>query len=332
MIEHVRLEVADSSGAGFARRSAIDLAARLGFDENDTGRLALVVTELATNLVKHGGGGELLLSRLWLDDRQGVSVLSIDRGPGIKDPREALRDGYSTVGTPGSGLGAVRRQSCTFDLYSRAAAGCVVLAQIWARPGAPALAIQVGGINVPLPGQSISGDAWEVARVGSRVSVLLADGIGHGPAAAEASRAAVAAFHDHVGAAPAEILEAIHRALRSTRGAAVAVAELDQARGLVRFAGIGNVTASIVVDGATRSLVSLYGTAGHEVRRIQEFEYGWPSGGNLVLHSDGLTSRWSFDPYPGLEKHHPGLAAAILYRDFCRQHDDTSVVILGEVA
>jgi anti-sigma regulatory factor (Ser/Thr protein kinase) len=332
MTRHLHLEVSDQSGSGFARRAAVELASRLDFDDRDSARLALVVTELATNLVKHGGGGELLLRSLRVDDRRGIGVLSLDRGPGIRDPREALQDGYSTAGTPGSGLGAVRRQSSVFDLYSRGAAGCALLSEIWCAPGPPEMAVKVGGVNVPVAGEEVSGDAWEVVRSGSRVLVLLADGIGHGAQAAAAARAAVIAFRERAGSAPAGIVEAIHRALRATRGAAVAVAELDLPSRLVRFAGIGNIAGAIVSGSTSRSLVSHYGTAGHEVRRIQEFQYPWPAGANLVLNSDGLISRWTLDAYPGLERHHPGLAAGILYRDFRRARDDTSVVIVGEAA
>ena len=333
MTRHLRLEVTDRSGTGSARRAAVEFASGLDFDDRDSGRLALVVTELATNLVKHGGGGELLLRSLRVDDRRGIGVLSLDRGPGISDPREALQDGYSTAGTPGSGLGAVRRQSSVFDLYSRGATGCALLAEVWCAPGPPEMAVRVGGVNVPIVGEDVSGDAWEVVRSGSRVLVLLADGIGHGTQAAAAARAAVDAFLERgAGTAPAGIVEEIHRALRPTRGAAVAVAELDLQSRLVRFAGIGNIAGAIVSGSTSRSLVSHHGTAGHEVRRIQEFQYAWPAGGNLVLNSDGLISRWTLDAYPGLERHHPALAAGILYRDFQRARDDTSVVIVGEAA
>ncbi|HEY2389154.1 MAG TPA: SpoIIE family protein phosphatase, partial [Candidatus Binatia bacterium] len=191
-------------------------------------------------------------------------------------------------------------------------------------------AVLSGGIHVPYPGEEVSGDAWSVSATGGRHLVLVSDGLGHGAAAAAASAVARETFRRHLDGTPESMLARVHEALRPTRGAAVAIAEIDRRRQQVRFAGIGNIMGTIVADGTTRSVVSHHGTAGHDVRRIQEFSYPWPAGATLVLHSDGLQSRWTLERYPGLAAHHPALTAAILYRDFRRERDDTSVVVLRD--
>jgi anti-sigma regulatory factor (Ser/Thr protein kinase) len=331
--EYALLRVGDGTAVGEARRTAGELASSLGLDATDAGRVALVVTEIATNVVKHAGEGELLVRGLRSAEATGVGVVALDRGPGIANVSEALRDGHSTRGTSGTGLGAIARIATRFEIFSEPGRGTAVLAQVWSAETKPASEpMEIGGVSVPYPGEIVSGDAWATRETPGTTLLMVADGLGHGTHAAAASRAAVDAFRLDRGAAPAEALERIHHALRPTRGAAVAVAAVDREKGLVRFAGIGNIAGTIVSGEKTRSVVSHHGTAGGAARRIQEFTYPWNGGDLLVLHSDGLTSRWTLAAYPGLAQRHPALIAGVLYRDHRRGRDDTTVVVLREAA
>ena len=67
---------------------------------------------------------------------------------------------------------------------------------------------------------------------------------------------------------------------------------------------------------------------GHLVLRVQSLAANCPSGSFVVLHSDGLKSRWDLSLYPGLSVRHPALIAAVLYRDFARDHDDVTVFVV----
>jgi anti-sigma regulatory factor (Ser/Thr protein kinase) len=331
-VTDLRLEVGDASGVGEARRATGHLARAVGLDDAGAGRMALIVTEAATNMVKHGGGGEFVLRSVCEERVGGIDMLALDRGPGIADLAAALRDGFSSSGTPGTGLGAMFRAASLFDIYSRSGVGTAVFARVWAeaQPATNKKGISFGAVNVPYPGESISGDAWAISNGGNRVMVMVADGLGHGPLANTAASAATATFRAHCSESVVPLLERIHLALRPTRGAAMALAEIDRGRQVLRFAGLGNIAATLFLGGTTRSLVSHHGTAGHDVRRIQEFTYPWAHGAGLVLHSDGLTSRWTLDAYPGLFERHPMLTAALLYRDFRRGRDDATVVVLRE--
>jgi hypothetical protein len=161
----------------------------------------------------------------------------------------------------------------------------------------------------------------------------VADGLGHGLLASDASSAAVRVAQQQVTEGGPRLLDRIHGALRPTRGAAVAVAELEHGRGILRYTGIGNIGGSIRSHaGAVQHLVSHAGTAGHEVRKIAEFSYRWDPGSLLVMYSDGLSSHWSLDRYPGLLSRHPSVIAGVLYRDFSRGRDDATVVVLQEAA
>jgi anti-sigma regulatory factor (Ser/Thr protein kinase) len=324
------MHVGEASQVGEARRIARAFAESLDLDATAIGKVAIVVTEAATNLVKHARGGTIVLGALDGDGTRGMSILALDRGPGIANLAECLRDGVSTAGSPGTGLGAIRRLSSLFDIYTDAA-GTALMATIGTQArGRPAALLEVGAVCVPIAGEEVSGDGWAVVQDGRLVVVV--DGLGHGPDAAAAAVAALAVVRAHPASAPAEAIDRIHDALRGTRGAAASVAALDPERRLVRFAGIGNVAGAVISDAGHRRMVSHHGILGHEVRKIQEFSYPWPEGAIVVLHSDGVTSHWDLDAHPGLARRHPMLAAGVLYRDCLRGRDDATVVVVREVA
>lgn len=317
-----------------ARRAAAELCRHAGLDEIAAGRVAIVVTEAATNLLKHGAGGEILLQRLEAGPVVGLEVLSLDRGRGIPDVRTALRDGYSTAGSTGTGLGAIGRQADVCEIYSLPGRGTALLAQVWATPARPAGpdGLRAGAAAAPRHGETVSGDGWLVARRDGVLLTLVVDGLGHGPLAAEARRQAIRIVRDSRDGGPAQIVAAVHAGLRATRGAAVAVSAIDPARGRLRFSGLGNIGAAVLADGHVRRLVSHNGTAGHYARKIEEYTYPWPAGALLVQHTDGLVSQWTLESYPGLAVRHPSLVAGVLYRDFKRGSDDVAVLVVSATA
>lgn len=328
--ESVVFAVLDPSQVGEARRASAVIAERLGFASTVAGRLALVVTEAAGNLLKHAGGGELVWRQVGTVQRPGLELLALDRGPGIADVARSLQDGYSTAGTPGTGLGAIRRMSDEFDVYSTPGHGTAVLSRIYAEGAAPAASLlQCGAVCVPKAHEEVCGDGWAMDQRADGGRVLVVDGLGHGPEAHRAARRALDVLAHEKGGAAAT-LEAAHDALRSTRGAAVAVADLDVLARRVRFAGLGNVTAAVFGAGRRHNMVSVNGTAGHGTVRARAFEYAWEPRGTLVMASDGLGTRWALDDYPGLAARDPSLIAAVLYRDHTRRRDDVTVVAVSE--
>lgn len=323
-----KIHISDESGIGESRRRAIELAQALGFDEVSAGRVAIAAAEMATNLMRHAGGGDILLS-VEAQAARGISILALDRGPGISSLSEAMRDGFSRAGTSGNGLGALQRISNRFDIHSQRGIGTAVLAQMCADSGV-SIDCTIGVLNVPHPQEIVSGDGWTMRRRHAQSTILVVDGLGHGVEAAHAAHTAQDTFHNHTSDEPAALIAAIHDALRPTRGAAAAVVHLDAQQRLVRFAGVGNLGACILAGDSVRHLVSHNGTAGHSVRRIQEFSYPWPEHALLVMHSDGLTTRWNLTHYQGLRSCHPTLIAGVLYRDFSRGRDDTIVVVVRD--
>jgi anti-sigma regulatory factor (Ser/Thr protein kinase) len=323
----ILVPVVDESQVGEARRAMAALAQKAMLDETAAGVAAVVTTEAATNLVKHAGGGEVLLRAL----EDGVEVIALDRGPGMADVSASLRDGHSTAGTQGNGLGAIRRMATTFDIYSARGQGTAVLARIRSQ-SAPRerVRLEIGAVSLPKSGESVNGDAWLFQTTARGARILLVDGLGHGPIANDAALAAVEAFRAAPGEPVEAAVETCHLALRSTRGAALAVTEVDVEAGVVRFAGVGNIAGAVWNGNQSHHTVSHNGTAGHGAIRIREFSYPWPKGAVLVLASDGLATRWTLESYPGLAARDPALVAAILYRDHSRRRDDITVVVARE--
>lgn len=339
MSHAIALSVVEPSQAGEARRKATSLAIRLGFNEVAQGKVGIVVTELANNLVKHAQDGCLLLRSLEHPGITGLEILSLDKGPGMLNVGECLRDGFSTSGTPGTGLGAIQRLSDRFEIYSIAPEGTAILSQVWANSTYLDLLqdpTEIGVVCLPKQGEEVSGDTFASQRVGDRQILMVADGLGHGPLAAQASLEAVRVFHDHTQSDPATIMTAMHAALRSTRGAAVAIADVNLQEQTVQYVGVGNIAGSLLDTGLmterSTSMVSHNGTVGFEMRKVQTFTYPWQPGNLLIMHSDGLGTRWRLDRYPGLINQHPSLIAGILYRDFNRGRDDVTVLVAREVS
>ncbi len=321
-----KLSATDSSMIGEARRVATRLAQELGFDEGERGTVALVVTEMAANLVRHAKDGVIFLRGLG-GSCGGLEVLTIDHGPGIPDVWRALEDGYSTAGTPGKGLGAIRRLSTNFDIFSQPGVGTVACAQLCTRPSQAAL--RIGVVSEPHPGETVCGDAWVVVEGRGRALLAVADGLGHGPQAAEAANLAMQVCREHAGQPPHDIMEACDRALRGSRGAALAVVELNENTRSLCYCGVGNI-GGLVFDDGSHGFANQNGIVGRFDRRAIEHTYAWPPGSVVVLWSDGLVSRVSLASYPGLAARHPSLVAGTLFRDFARGRDDATVVCVNQ--
>ena len=325
----------DPSQVGEARRAAAGVAASVQLNETDAGKFALLVTEAATNIAKHAGRGEIMLRSIDGRDGRAVELVAIDGGPGIRDLDRALSDGYSTAGTSGAGLGAFSRLATRFDIYSLPGAGTVLAARIEVDRGRLPVTrdVDVGVVRAAKRGETECGDDWGiVVDETGRATLTVADGLGHGGSAAEASRRAVEIAAEHAAEPAGAVVANVHAGLRATRGAALAVAELSSTGSSIRYAGLGNISASIVSPGESRSLVSHNGIAGHEMRKIQEFPYEWPPSALLVVHSDGLSSRWELSRYPGLLLRDPSVVAGVIYRDYSRGRDDALIVVVRAAA
>ena len=326
--------LAEASQVGAARLASQRMAHQLGLDETRVGRVAIAVTEAATNVLRHGGGGgggTLCARGVSRADRVGIEFLVIDDGPGMADFAASSVDGVSTAGSAGTGLGAIQRLADEFDVYTRPGVGTLMRMVFWdgkAPPLSPSH--EVGAIRVACTGETVCGDDFEAVADADGMTLLVADGLGHGPEAAHASGSAVESLRRGPGKRPIEALDAAHTRLRSTRGAAIAAMRHEAGGEEIVFAGVGNIAACIIDKGQKRMMVSHNGIVGHNVYRSEEYRYPWPQHGLLVAHSDGLESHWDLAPFPGIGLAHPSLIAAMLYREHWRKRDDVVVVVVRQ--
>lgn len=321
MRRHLKFMIDDSSISGEIRRTIHNWSVDLGLDEIKSGAVSIVINELVTNILKHAHRGEVICT---MDDRS-LSIIALDKGHGIENIMEALRDGFSSSGTAGTGLGAVKRLASEFDIFSRPGSGTVVLAKFNLADKDPSQ-FESFGFSLPVKGEIVSGDDWADKKIGF-YKILVADGLGHGLMAHEAARAAVTTFIDSRDSNLLDEVNLLHLALRSTRGAAVAVAQVDPENKILEYCGLGNIVGTIVSKTGTKKLISYNGTAGHQLRKIQSLPYPFEKDSILVMHSDGLSTNWNVLDYPGLIIKHPLIIAGVLYRDFSRGTDDVTVVV-----
>lgn len=324
----VRLDVADPGMVLVAQQHARRVARLAGLDEAGADHAALATAELAGNAQRHGTGGTLVLQPA--ADAAGVDVVALDRGPGITDWKRSFTDGYSTADRSlGAGLGAVTRVATTVTGCAETGKGTVVSARI----GSPGLAARVSALGWPCRGERVNGDAWSWVVGDSGVFAILADGLGHGPAAAAASAVAVADPAELATAELPDVLLRLHARLRGTRGAAVTVVRLrpaaDGTAHELLVAGVGNVAAAVVgPDGSVRRTLIQSGTAGLAVRTPVQTITPVPAGSAVVLHTDGLLTSWDLKGRGRAVSSPPGVLAAVLLRDFERGTDDTGVLVI----
>ncbi|HTK01918.1 MAG TPA: ATP-binding protein [Bordetella sp.] len=324
---HRAFPIDDASRIGEARRYAAQAVEPQQWTEEDAGRLALIITELGSNLHRHARNGRLLIAPR--PDTAEMEVIAIDDGPGIVDLSLSMQDGHSSGSTPGTGLGAIRRLADDFDIHSSVPAGTVTVACVRkgraaARPANPLL--QIGAICLPVAGETVCGDAWGATIHADGCALMMADGLGHGPEAAKASQAALAVFRASPGAELRDTVQRAHAELRTTRGAALCIASLDSAT--VTYTGAGNIIGRVLSGTFDKSIVTQHGTAGLQIRTPQLATIDMPEHALLILHSDGIETRWKGELLWPVLQRSPTLVAALLLRDHARHRDDATVVVL----
>lgn len=325
----VRLGLSEAGMVLVAQEQARQLARTAGLAPGQAEDAAVVAAELGSNAVRHATGGQV-----WLVPVTGSAALDVvvaDRGPGRADFASCFADGYSSVPSSlGAGLGAVARRAAAVASCSEVGRGTVVAARVGELDAHPA----VGAVGSPHRREVVNGDAWGWASTPDGITVVVADGLGHGPGAAAASGAALSDVASLAALEPQRALAVVHGRLRGTRGAAVTVARVrlpEPGRdGSLVVAGVGNVTAAVVdAGGAARRLVIGHGTAGLSMRTPVQTSRALHAGDRVVLHSDGLTGSWDLRGRHALVRSAPVVLAAALLREFERGTDDTAVVVLG---
>ncbi len=304
-----------------ARRLARELARGLQFDEAATAEIEVTAAELASNLLKHRTvRGTIRLRPLHQPGRTGVEIIAEDAGPGIADLDLAMR--RSTAGTLGIGLSGVRRMNDEFDIES-GPAGTRVAARKWHyRENPPQMAFSV--LTRPMPGENLNGDGYFIRQVPHLTVAAIIDGLGHGPEAFVAAEAAQRVLEERYRDPPAVVIEACHRALHSTRGAAISLCRIDLQAGRLEHVGIGNVETRIYGGQEILRPFSFNGTVGMRMERWKVLSYPFSRGMTLVMFSDGISGRFELEP-PQLTRSPQEIAAHVF--SFAKPSDDATVLV-----
>ena len=320
--------VSDTLACGTAQHSVRQMATTLGFIATACEEIALVVAELASNLVKHAGRGTLTLRPLLENGRKGIEIETLDQGPGIPDVEGSFADGYSTSGSLGYGLGTVNRLMDQVDIHSTPGSGTHIACRRWIRENPDSQNghfWDVGVYTRPRRLVAENGDAFVVKHWGSELLIGLVDGLGHGEHAQKAALAAQQYVQSHDSQPMERIFAGVGRACKSTRGVVMALARFRSPDSLA-FASLGNIEVRAWAGAEHLAFRTKRGILGAQETNVSVQEFPWRPGWLFVLHSDGLRSHWNWDDFPGIEKEPAQIAASKLMRALATDNDDATVL------
>lgn len=323
---HLRFNAQERSYLAVLKKDIRALALEAGFSESRAAEIDIVVAELGSNLVKHARAGEMLVRV----NESGLEIICIDSGPGMSDVRMLAADGVSTTRTLGQGLGAIRRLSDDYDIYSQKGWGTVSVCRFYLKPNVRNSFADIHSLVLPKPGERACGDGFAIDQQPGVLKVMLGDGLGHGPEAqAVVSRAEAAFMAQTRERSPVELLRAMHLDLKRSRGLVATVAVYQTADRSWHVSGIGNIYSWLGNQQTNRNVMSYNGIVGVNMPgSMSEYAVLHEYGHLLILCSDGFRTRWDLQKYPAILKHDLSLLAAALYKDFNRGTDDLSILIV----
>jgi anti-sigma regulatory factor (Ser/Thr protein kinase) len=327
----ISFEIQDRSFVAFVKREIHNAAVQELFNVSRVGVIDIAVAELTSNIIKHAGNGELLYRFSKENDIKVFEIICIDNGPGIKDISHAMKDGVSTTKTLGQGLGALERLSDTFQVYSIVKWGTVCYCKIYSQvniPPAEPVLIRFKALNVSKPGQTLSGDGFQVIQNTNYTKVLMGDGLGHGKEAHDAVQLAITHFKISVEIEPSEILQSIHTPVKKSRGLVGTVVIADHREKKWKICGIGNIATRLYEGLVNKNYVSYNGIIGLNIpSTLKNHEASLGKHQCLIMSSDGIKTRWELSQFPSILRYDPLMLAAVIYKDCARKNDDMSILI-----
>ena len=327
------ISVTHSGEALVARRLARSMAGELGFAEKAAEEIGLVAGELAANLVRHAGGGQMVLERLEEDGRVGLRMDAQDSGPGIVDVDRAMIDGFSTAGGLGYGLGTANRLMDDLEVDSERGKGTHVVGRRWLRVDTERAAgcpLDFGAASRPHPKMAANGDAFVIEKWESSALVGVIDGLGHGQFAHRAAQAARQYVDSHFDRPLGEIFRGVGHSCRATRGVVMALARFDWGAGKLTFASVGNVEARVCGAPAPVRFIARRGVIGGRAPAPLVSECGWEPSCMMALYSDGLTGHWEWKDFAHLRDRSAASVAQEMLRTLGKDNDDATVIVVKE--
>lgn len=326
-----RYIIEDRSYVAFVKKEIHNECVAAGFSEIDVGKIDIVVSEISSNMIKYVGSGELLYRVVISVTGPTFEIVCIDKGQGIKDIPHAMKDGNSTKGTLGGGLGSMERLSTLFQIFSIPVWGTVIYSRFGPVPMDASKSgsnVEIRVLCVPKPPEEVCGDGYAVVQDNACTKILFGDGLGHGRGAADAINTARDLFYKSGETDPVQILRELHEGVRRTRGLVATVACINKKTAEWNICGIGNINTRLYTGIEYRNYMAYNGTVGLNIpNSMKATVIPFERNQHLVMCSDGITTRWQLNRYPYIFKYDPFVVAGIIYKDFARGSDDASVLI-----
>jgi anti-sigma regulatory factor (Ser/Thr protein kinase) len=327
----VRIE--DDYSLHSVRKAVLGRAELLGMPTRDLDELEIIVRELVSNVLNHGGKRGFMRISHDLDENDILLHLDVvDYGPGFQDFSKALEDGFSTTGSMGGGLSSIRRLSESVKLIRTTSEGSHLrVSKRFRVTEEDRDRWSFALYSRPYPGEKIIGDQGTLIRSKNSLLLILADGLGHGEQAWKASSKAIELAQMNHMVPIEELIALIHDQLRKTRGAAVSLARLPLDTEMVEWIGVGNVTGRLFRSTKRGEIeqqvfANFNGTLGVLLGSYRIIRYPYTPGDWLMLSTDGLKRSW-MDVAGSLRGANPHSLGQRLVAKAARQKDDCSVLI-----
>jgi anti-sigma regulatory factor (Ser/Thr protein kinase)/serine/threonine protein phosphatase PrpC len=327
-ITSAQISIGQSFDFGMAQETAREIMQKLGFAVQPAENVVLVVTELASNLVRRARHGTLALRLMDSGERVGIEVETEDHGPGRIDPAQAFQQGEAAGGGLEAGLETAKRLMDETEISSTAGLGTRILCRRWLHPKAYASIVhpwQIGVATRPFDQSPANGDAFVIHEGNGHLLAGVIDGLGHGELAQQAALAAQAYVQSHYELPLDELFSGASRACHGTRGVVMALARFESPT-TITFASLGNVEMRAWSGTERFDFAVQRGFLGAQESHVEVRQHRWEPNWMLVLHSDGLRAQWQWSDFPGLELAPPQAVANQLLKVLAKEHDDATVV------
>lgn len=341
-------EISNDWDIGKVRRYIAEKSKETGFSSIEIGEISIVVNELCSNLIKHHSvEGKIIFKRLEMNGRVGIEIIAEDKGPGILNVDEVIKDGISTKGTMGGGLGATKRLMDSFELYSRTntnlgkyigyghfvennGIGTILITQKWLKNGLDIgkKEVKISVMSRPYMGCKVNGDVYYIKEFNNKVILALIDGLGHGIEANKAAIRAKELLEENNYKPLKELLYSIDNGMKNTRGAVIGVCIIDKETKIFQYGSIGNVQLRYILNNKTKKFIATNGTLGVSLNtRVNVQQSSYENGGIIAMNTDGISNKWEYDEYLDIPLHNPAVLSNMIFRDFARDNDDATVLV-----
>jgi anti-sigma regulatory factor (Ser/Thr protein kinase) len=323
------IPIYDEASVSTARQRVREIGQQLNLSKEVVESVALIASEVTHNQLSHAKHGYFAAKPIEREGVKGLEVIAADIGPGIKRPKLAIQDDMSTAGTLGAGVGAVCRIADEVAFDNRIEEGLCVVARKFEQPPAPRCC-EIAIMGRPYPGEAISGDDAAFFDSDSMFMAAVADGMGHGPEARQASNRAIEGLSQKRGLNLEEIVSALNQELSGTHGCAMSIIRFEKKTGMAECVSLGDVHAHLyhLKDAHFFTATPLVLTGGQfQKQRIRVEKVVVQPGSVLVIFTDGLKSRTSLKGQLDVLRQPPIAIAEHLLENDSRPDDDALVLV-----